>query len=172
MHIEILDSSHRNAVEALNERCFGPACHLRTASLLRDGAPSLGEASLVAIGDDGTLIGSVQCHMLEWRRLDGAARDIVLLGPLVSHPDHRGQGIGGSLMDASLAAIDSLDLPTMLIGDAPFYGRWNFRADMTGQWILPGPVERARLLLRAAPDVFWDSVGTPSAGADPVRRAA
>lgn len=172
MHIEILNPSHQHAVEALNDRCFGPARHLRTASLLREGAPALDRACLVAIGDGGTLIGSVQCHMLEWRRCDGASRDMVLLGPLVSHPDHRGKGIGGSLMDACTAAIDSLGLPTMLIGDAPFYGRWDFRADMTGQWVLPGPVERARLLLRAAPDGFWDSVGTPAARVDAEQRAA
>ena len=52
-------------------------------------------------------------------------------------------------MDLALAELDKLHLPVMLIGDAPFYGRWGFSAQHTEDWVLPGPVDRHRLLLRA-----------------------
>jgi hypothetical protein len=36
----------------------------------------------------------------------------------------------------------------LLIGDAPYYGRFGFKAAATRQWELPGPVDHDRLLLR------------------------
>jgi predicted N-acetyltransferase YhbS len=94
------------------------------------------------------LVGSIEVHVLSWRHPRGT-RPLVLLGPLVSHPDWRGKRIGMRLMDLALAEADKLDLPVMLIGDATYYGRWGFSARHTGAWILPGPVDRDRLLLRA-----------------------
>jgi predicted N-acetyltransferase YhbS len=38
-----------------------------------------------------------------------------------------------------------------MIGDPDYYGRfWGFSAAYTGEWDLPGPFERHRLLARAA----------------------
>jgi len=127
--------------------CFGPARQRRTAALLREGAPRIEPACFVVL-DDGELVGSVQAHRLEWRH-PAITRDIALLGPLVSHPDRRGERIGARLMDLCLAEIDKQGLPVVLIGDAPYYGRWGFSAANTGEWQLPGPVDRARLLFRA-----------------------
>ncbi|MFA7440787.1 MAG: N-acetyltransferase [Sphingomonadaceae bacterium] len=143
-------------VDALCDMCFGPARHQRTASILRQGAQRLESASFI-VRREGQLIGAVQCHMLLWRRADGLARDMVLLGPLVSHPDWRDCGIGGGLMNRALAAIDAAGLPVMLVGDLSYYGRWGFSAEATGQWQLPGPVDRARLLLRAQHPRSWQA---------------
>jgi predicted N-acetyltransferase YhbS len=74
---------------------------------------------------------------------------MALLGPLVSHPDRRGERIGVRLMDLAIAELEKLKLPVLLIGDAPYYGRWGFEAVHTREWLLPGPVDRERLLLRA-----------------------
>lgn len=160
MEILPLTSQHIAAAEALNDICFGPARHFRTASLLRNGAPFLEAASFVAL-EGGRLVGSVQCHMLVWQRADGLCRDLVLLGPLSSHPEHRDRGIGTQLMHTATAALDRLGLATMLIGDAPYYHRWNFSAGATGRWMLPGPVDRARLLLRAPDRENWNAVAAP-----------
>ncbi len=49
------------------------------------------------------------------------------------------------------AALDAApaDAALMLIGDPEYYGRFfGFSADHTGEWRLPGPVERHRLLAR------------------------
>jgi predicted N-acetyltransferase YhbS len=34
----------------------------------------------------------------------------------------------------------------LLVGDAPYYGRFGFSADKTGNMSMPGPYERARFL--------------------------
>jgi predicted N-acetyltransferase YhbS len=147
------DSVAPAEIAELLNLCFGPARQRRTAALLREGAPRI-EAACFVVVDKGALVGSVEAHLMEWRH-PSAVRQIALLGPLVSHPDRRGERIGARLMDLSLAELDKLGLPVMLIGDAPYYGKWGFTAAHTGEWQLPGPVDRARLLLRAkAPRSF------------------
>lgn len=161
MDILPLEHRHLAAVEALADVCFGAGRKGRTAALLRRGAPAIAPTCLVAV-EAGRLVGSVQCHLLEWR--SGAdRRDLLILGPLTVEPDRRGEGIGIALMDRSLAAADSLGLDVMLIGDQPYYGRWGFSARDTGQWQLPGPVDRARLLLRAPAGGGWDAPAVLSA---------
>lgn len=154
------------AIAALLDACFGPARGRRTAALLRAGACP--ERAFVADAC-GRVIGSVQLWPVELRAPRGA-HGLTLLGPLATAPDRRGEGIGGGLMDAALAAHDAAGgPPVVLIGDAPYYGRWGFAAEATGGWLLPGPVDRARLLLRGG--------GLPVAArlcavADPMRLAA
>jgi predicted N-acetyltransferase YhbS len=140
------DSVTPNAVADLLDLCFGPARHKRTAALLRAGAPRIETASFVAMDGD-TLVGSVEAWMLEWSHPQ-SSRPLALLGPLVSHPDRRGERIGVLLMDLALAELDKLGLPVMLVGDAPYYAKWGFSAQHTGEWLLPGSVDRDRLLLR------------------------
>lgn len=140
------DSVAPLAVADLLDSCFGPARLKRTAALLREGAPRIDSASFVAM-DGEQLVGSVECWELEWRHPQ-ATRPIALLGPLVSHPARRGEKIGFLLMDLALAELEKLRLPVMLIGDEPYYDRWGFSARHTGEWNLPGLVDRHRLLLR------------------------
>ena len=43
----------------------------------------------------------------------------------------------------------------LLVGDAPYYGRFGFSAEKTGALWMPGPFERERLLARElAPDAL------------------
>jgi len=167
------DSVSPEAIDALLDLCFGPARQLRTAALLRQGAAPIAKAGFVAL-DDGCLVGSIAAHRLNWvhpRR----TRPIALVGPVVSHPARRGERIGTRLMDLALAEIDSLGLAACLIGDEPYYGRWGFSARHTSQWILPGPVDRARLLLRAAEPRLFEGAARLEADAEPgaaERRAA
>jgi len=147
------DSVSPDMVADLLDLCFGPARHRRTAALLRAGAPRIEQASFVALDDDtpdtNRLVGTVEAWRLDWQHPRGN-RPVALLGPLVSHPARRGERIGARLLDLALAELDKLHLPVVLIGDAPYYGRWGFSAKHTGEWMLPGPVDRARLLLRCA----------------------
>lgn len=141
------DSVAPAAVSDLLDLCFGPARQRRTAALLREGACRIEAASFVALDGDA-LVGTVEVHAIEWRHPRGT-RPLMMLGPLVSHPARRGERIGARLVDLALAEIDKLALPVMLIGDAPYYSRWGFSARYTGEWILPGPFDPERLLLRA-----------------------
>lgn len=141
------DSADPQQAGALADLCFGPARQRRTASVLRQGAPQIAAASFVAVEGDA-IFGSVELHLLHWVK-GPVVRKLAILGPLVSHPDRRGERIGMRLMDLALAEADKLRLPVMLIGDEPYYGRFGFSARHTGQWVLPGPVDPELLLLRS-----------------------
>lgn len=147
MQIDIAAAADGPAIAALLDEAFGPGRSRRTAYRLRAGAVPIAAASLVARKGE-RLLGSVQCWPVA---LDDGRRDLelTLLGPLAVDPAAQGQGIGSALMDAALAAVDANGLPpVVLIGDAPYYGRWGFTAAATGAWRLPGPFDPARLLLR------------------------
>jgi predicted N-acetyltransferase YhbS len=140
-------------VDLLLDARFGPARRRRTAYRLRDGMAALPALSFVA-RDCGTLVGSVQCWPIALSTTTGAMLPLTLLGPLVIAADHDGQGIGSALMARVLEAVDAADTPPLLlIGDEPYYGRFGFSAARTGGFVLPGPVDRARLLLRGGEDL-------------------
>jgi predicted N-acetyltransferase YhbS len=49
----------------------------------------------------------------------------------------------------------------LLVGDAPYYGRFGFSADRTGSLAMPGPYERHRLLaLELSPGALDGAHGT------------
>ncbi|KAB7643714.1 GNAT family N-acetyltransferase [Polymorphobacter fuscus] len=162
-------------IDSLLDAAFGPARRNRTAYRLRDNAVPLAALSFVARdgdgGGDGPIIGSLQCWPLQLRSVSGATAPLILLGPVVTAADWQGQGIASRMMNAAIAAADAHGAPPMLlIGDAPFYGRFGFAAAATRNWQLPGPVDHDRLLLRgdasALPAAGWVEAG------DAVRRAA
>lgn len=146
-------------IEALLDARFGPARHNRTAYRLRDGVSPLAPLCLVA-RQNGTLLGSVQCWPLQLRDVDGRLVPLVLLGPVAVTLEHEGEGLGTRLMTEVLYRADvAPGLPMLLIGDEPYYGRFGFSAAATGGWSVPGPVDRARLLLRGPieglPAIGW-----------------
>ena len=56
-------------------------------------------------------------------------------------------GVGTALMDHALAAAKARGhRAVILLGDAPYYARFGFSAEKTGELSLPGPFERERLL--------------------------
>lgn len=149
---------------------FGPARRNRTAYRLRDGVFPLPALSFIA-RDGKALVGSLQCWPVQLRGLVGAPQPLVLLGPVVTATDRQGEGIATRMINTALAAVDASGVPPlMLIGNASFYGRFGFSAVATVDWQLPGPVDRARFLLRG------DASGLPGVGwVEPrgiVRRAA
>lgn len=157
-------------IEVLLDQGFGPARHNRTAYRLREGAVADPRLSFVA-RDGDRLVGSVQCWAIRLRAGDGGLTPLVLVGPVVTDTAWQGRGIASTLIEAALAALDgTAPAPALLIGDAPFYGRFGFDAAATAGWIMPGPVERARLLLR------WSGAPLPQIGwvegKDGLRQAA
>jgi predicted N-acetyltransferase YhbS len=156
-------------IDMLLDARFGPARRKRTAYRLREGMAALPALSFIA-RDGNDLVGSIQCWPIALSTTAGAILPLTLLGPLVIAADHEGQGIGSALMARVLAAADDVAAPPLLlIGDEPYYGRFGFSAARTGEFILPGPVDRARLLLRGGEEL-------PALGwlgpRDGVRRAA
>jgi predicted N-acetyltransferase YhbS len=135
-------------IDALLDTAFGPGRHARTASLLRAGAEPIAGVSLVAC-DGERLLGSIQHWPIELVATDGDVTPLTLLGPVAVAADARTLGLGRRLIAASLAVADARGLdPILLIGDTSYYGPFGFDAAATGEWQLPGPVDRHRLLLR------------------------
>jgi predicted N-acetyltransferase YhbS len=71
----------------------------------------------------------------------------LVLGPLAVDPSCRKLGIGAALIHHALAAAKAhAHGAVVLLGDAPYYGRFGFSALKTGELSLPGAFERDRLL--------------------------
>lgn len=165
MKIEPFATADQPQADAILDEAFGPARRMRTASRLRAGCAMLPDLSFAARAD-GRLIGSVQCWPLSL--IDGAhAYPLIMLGPIAVSREARGSGAGSALMRAAVDAAGGRAM--MLIGDEPFYGRFGFSAADTAGWVLPGPVERERLLARDAGQLPVNGAVVAQA---PVRRAA
>jgi predicted N-acetyltransferase YhbS len=158
MHLYPADAADCADIELLLDAAFEPGRHTRTAYRLRDGVEPFRGLSLVA-RERGRLVGSIQYWPCElW---DGAeAHLLTLLGPVAVAPDLQGTGLGQRLMRASLEVADACGHDAIvLIGDPEYYGRFGFVAGPTANWIVPGPVERRRLLARLAPGMALPDSG-------------
>jgi len=155
--------------EALLDACFGENRHGRTCQRLRDGrAPAAGLA-LSAVRE-GTLVGTVRL----WH-VSAGGRPALVLGPLAVDPAFRELGIGAALMHQALAAARARGhAAVILLGDAPYYARFGFTGEKTGQLSLPGPFERDRLLAIEFTDGALDGAEgmiVPTGAALPKRRS-
>jgi len=141
------------AVEDLLDDAFGRDRHMRTAYRLRAGVDAIENLSFAAL-ENGVLVGSIQSWPVQLA--DGERRNfpLILVGPIAVRPDRQRDGIGRMLTAAMLAVADAQGSdPLVLIGDPEYYDRFfGFSAELTGQWDVPGPVERRRLLARVRND--------------------
>jgi predicted N-acetyltransferase YhbS len=138
------------AVEALLDAAFGTDRFERTAYRIRIGMDAVPALSFAAI-EDGALVGTIQCWPVAHHAPDGTATPLVMVGPVAVRPDLQRGGHGRMLMAHMLEAAETeADSALMMIGDPEYYGRFfDFTADATGAWDLPGPYEKRRLLARA-----------------------
>ena len=123
---------------------MGAARFAKASERLREGRSAGRRAVFVAV-EDGRLVGSVRL----WHVTAGPGRPALLLGPLAVARGCRGRGIGAALMQRALPRRRRLGhRAVLLVGDAPYYGRFGFSAEKTGALWLPGPYEKHRLLAR------------------------
>lgn len=140
-------------IEEVLDRAFGPDRHARTAYRIREGMDWLPGLSLAALDEHDMLVATIQCWPIGLQTKQGQV-PLVMVGPVAVVPERQGEGFGVGLMsamiaeDARLAANGGRALPQVLIGDAPYYGRWGFSAALTGGWRCPGPYAPERLLAR------------------------
>ena len=129
------------AREALLDACFGEGRHMRTCQRLRDDrAPAEGLALSAVRG--GTFVGTLRL----WHVSAGGVPALVL-GPLAVDSACRTLGVGAALMHHALVAAKARGhRAVILLGDAPYYARFGFSAQKTGELSLPGPFEHGRLL--------------------------
>lgn len=139
-------------VEALYDLCFAPGREALSSYRLRDGVEPVSALSLAARDEDGVLGGAIRY----WPVLVGGV-ETLLLGPVAVHPTRQGEGLGGFLIRESLdVAVKSGWQRVLLIGDAPYYGRFGF-TQLHGV-VMPPPTDPARILGRALIQGAWDGV--------------
>jgi predicted N-acetyltransferase YhbS len=130
--------------EALLEEAFGEERFAKTAERLREGRLPEAGLSFVACADT-RLIGTIRL----WSISAGPGRPALLLGPLAVASDCRKCGVGGLLMRHAITEAERRGhRAILLVGDAPYYGRFDFSVEKTGRLSLPGPYARERLLAR------------------------
>ena len=131
-----------SAREALLDAAYGPSRFLKTSARLREGRLPADGLSFVAV-EQGRIVGSIRL----WQVSAGPNRPALLLGPLAVAPDCRSRGVGAALVQRALRdAQQRGHAAVLLVGDAPYYGRFGFSAEKTGELWLPGPYESSRLL--------------------------
>jgi len=93
------------------------------------------------VREGARLLGSVRLWSIA---IDGAPA--LFLGPIAVVADNRKAGLGAELVEACLAHAAEAGLGVLLVGDAPYFGRFGFTAAPDVR--LPGPVDPRRLLWR------------------------
>lgn len=131
-----------DARERLLDRVWGPSRFVKTAERLREDRLPAEGLSLVA-AEGRNIVGTVRL----WHVSAGPDRPALLLGPLAVDEAWRDGGIGTALMRRVLTTAGRRGhRAVLLVGDAPYYGRFGFSAEKTSALWLPGPFERHRLL--------------------------
>ncbi|MCZ8544418.1 N-acetyltransferase [Mesorhizobium qingshengii] len=144
------------AREALLDEAMGPKRKAKSSEKLRRGRrPSEGLA-FVARDASSAVVGTVRLWDVTLGEGGPAA---LLLGPLAVAPSLKSAGIGSALMRHAMAEAARLGhAAILLVGDAPYYGRFGFSAARTGSLAMPGPYERHRLLALELVDGALDGV--------------
>ncbi|MEM6589100.1 MAG: N-acetyltransferase [Pseudomonadota bacterium] len=139
-------------VEALYDLAFAPGREALSSYRLREGVARIADLSLVARDPDGILAGAIRF----WPVLVGGAQ-VLLLGPVAVHPTYQGEGLGGYLILDSLDRARDLGWErAMLVGDAPYYGRFGF--NRLEDVHMPPPTNPARVLGVALVSGAWDGL--------------
>jgi predicted N-acetyltransferase YhbS len=138
-------------VEALLDLCFAPGRTALSSYRLRDGVPKVAALCLV-LREDGVLAAAIRYWTVEV-----GGRAALLLGPVAVHPTRQGEGLGALLITESLAEARRLGWErVLLVGDAPYYGRFGFtRLDGVE---MPSPTNPARVLGLSLRKGAWDGV--------------
>jgi predicted N-acetyltransferase YhbS len=142
-------------VEYLYDLVFAPGREALSSYRLRDGVPPVADLCLVARDDYGVLAGAIRY----WPVVIGAEQHrALLLGPVAVHPTYQGEGLGGLLVRDSLDRARDLGWSrVILVGDAPYYGKFGFRR--SDALAFPPPTNPDRLLSHALEDGAFDGVG-------------
>jgi predicted N-acetyltransferase YhbS len=136
-------TSDLTAREALLDKAMGKIKRRRkTSERLRSGRMAADGLAFVA-ADGERIVGSVRL----WNIACESGEAALLLGPMAVVSECRSRGVGGALVRHAVDAARSLGhRAIVLVGDAPYYNRFGFSAEKTAAVLLPGPVERERLL--------------------------
>lgn len=138
-------------IHELHRAAFSGPAEAELVDTIRTGAHFVRELSLVAVTDDGSVLGHVLVSRVELEPSDDDAVRIpvLALAPIAVLPPHQGRGIGSALMHEVMERADMLEEPfTVVLGSPPFYERFAFvpaiPLGVTGPYDLAGDAFRIR----------------------------
>ena len=129
-------------VESLYDLCFAPGREALSSYRLRDGVAPIAALCLTARDASALLGGAIRA----WPVAVGPDRaPAALIGPVAVHPTRQGEGLGSAMIRAVQKQAAALGWSRLiLVGDAPYYGRFGF-ARLEGV-TMPPPTNPARVL--------------------------
>jgi predicted N-acetyltransferase YhbS len=143
-------------VEALLDLCFAPGRAALSSYRLREGVPTVAALCGVLRDADGILAAAIRYWPAEIITSRGP-EDVLLLGPIAVHPTRQGEGLGGLLINESLAEARRIGWQrVLLVGDAPYYSRFGF-TKLHGVH-MPPPTNPDRVLGFALKRGAWDGI--------------
>ncbi len=152
MELRVEEAEDWWEVEALFDLCFAPGREALSSYRLRDGVDPVRALCLVLRDDDGTLAAAIRF----WPVRVGE-QPVLLLGPIAVHPTHQGEGLGAMVMGEAMARAGALGWERiLLVGDAPYYGRFGF--ERLDDVVMPPPTNPDRVLGFALVAGAWDGV--------------
>lgn len=136
-------------IEALFDLCFAPGREALPSYRLRVGVRPISELCLILRDSDGILSAAIRFWPVCVGRLP-----TLLLGPIAVHPTRQGEGLGQTLVAASLNKATTLNWSrVLLVGDAVYYEKFGFRQLKDVQ--MPPPTNPERVLGRALVTDAW-----------------
>lgn len=85
--------------------------------------------SLVAVGENGELVGHILFSRLPIEGAKGRVTQATALAPLAVRPEHQRKGVGSALTKAGIRACTARGLAAIIVvGDPKFYQRFGFSA--------------------------------------------
>ena len=152
--LDLIHDLHREAFRRPNEA--------ELVDAVRSGTDFVPELSLVAVTDDGSVLGHVLISRVAFEPAsDGSVRnDALALAPLAVLPPHSGRGIGSGLVREALALADDRDEPfVVVLGPPAYYGRFGFVA--AAEHDISGPYDGAGEAFQVRPRPGGESALVP-----------
>jgi predicted N-acetyltransferase YhbS len=131
-------------VDALVDRAFGPGRFTKVSERVREFAAFAPELSMCAWSGD-RLLGCARM----WRVRVGG-RPVTFLGPFAVEQGERNAGFGARLIARACEAAQAAgESHVLLVGDETYFSRVGFARSGGRDVVMPGPVDRRRVLVRA-----------------------